>query len=345
MRCFCMSAAAAMALAAPLAWGATDSADPSSLKATQSFTGYDLIIVAGQSNGVGYGGVSPTHPVPDPFTGDAIETKLFQLSRAGDPSPNCTGTTYPDRKIIAATADPLLHWSYNCRGTGNAGLGIPLSRRYGKYSLAPNGRRVMLIPAARSGSSITLWDLDDTLYKDMKERVLYALSLNSGNKLVAFHWQQAERDIQAAVDTADSLHPQMPNAATYKIKLQALVKNLRKDFAAQGGFPILIGQPSPKPRLPPDVPPGEPEVKAEFVTAMKQVVAANPCMAFVSSEAPPPETNPPPNDRTELPTNSDATGSTDIVHFSAEGQWRLGSRAYTAYKSVAGGAGCASLRR
>jgi hypothetical protein len=315
-----------------------DNIDASSTAAT--FTGYDIFVIAGQSNAVGFGAASISQPKPDPYTGNAVESKIFQLSRLPD-LVSCTGSGYPiDRKIISGIVDPLHHWSYNCRGTASAGMGIPFARRYGLNSLAPNGRRVLIIPAAKVGSSITLWDAGDTLYEDMKSRINYALSLRSGNKLVSVHWQQAERDILAALDPADSLHAEMPSAQAYKVRLQQLVDNLRADFAAQGGFPIIVGQPSPKPRLPPDVPPGEPVVKAEFVAVMKAVVSANPCMAFVSSEKPPAIPVPPPNDNTELPTNSDVTGSTDVVHFSAEGQWRLGSRYYAAHASIARSVSC-----
>lgn len=260
--------------------------------------GYDIIIVAGQSNAVGFGS-GPSDSLAD----KGLESYIRQISRYDDVTLSVIGVS---------EAQALHHHNWKERNVlRQAGFALPIARRYVQTALAAN-RRVLIVPAAMAGTHIAPWQPGKTYYEDMKKRISYALRIGGlRNRIVAFHWQQGEADIKdAGLLTAATSRANA--AANYKAQLLNLVDGVRRDFASQGQFPIMIGEPS---RL---VGPGMTnsflDAQARFVDSMAQVTRARSCLGFVHSD--------------NLDVNGSGTASVDYVHFSAAGQTLLGTRHY-----------------
>lgn len=254
---------------------------------------YDVIVVAGQSNAVGSG--------MGAFTDDRSRDGLIlQLGRFAD-----------DKKIIQAT-DGLQHWDYPFNQT-YGGLGMSFAREYAK-SLNSN-RRVLLIPAAKGGSSILQWGTDQTYYADMKNRVNYILSLNPQNRIVAFLWHQGETDILNVANRNANLS----TTAAYTTRLQTLIKSVRGDFAASGSFPILAGGYVPGWNKEGTV--NVAPLKYEFEAAVYNLLNANPPAYFVSSA--------------QLTSNYESGASAEIIqniHFSGSSQILFGKRYFQIFQ-------------
>jgi hypothetical protein len=212
--------------------------------------GYDIIVVAGQSNaeGVGMG------PTIDDTSRDAV---IFQLGRVGN-----------DNLKAVPAKDPLQSWSYP---NNFVGFGLSFARAYA--ATLPTSRKVLLVPVAYGGSSILVWEKSQILYVDMKARIKAAQALPGENRVVAFLWHQSETDMLFI----DAKNPGMPNAAVYGTKLQELVTNIRTDFPSQPLFPIIMGEPVPSWFK-------RKSARCKVIKEIKAVVKANPQNYFAGSQ-------------------------------------------------------------
>lgn len=200
--------------------------------------GYDIIIVAGQSNAVGAGQGAFT----DPKASTKLDTKIFQLGRNGK----------DDLKVIPATAtrsgntyDVLQHWmvseDWYTRST-RMGFAIPFARRYAEEQLT-EGRKVLIIPAAYGGTSILKWNGEVNhpvttpvaLLTDMQNRINVAMKLPGDNRVVAFLWHQGETDVILSTQWK-TMTPEY-----YESKLSSLLAKVRLDNAESGSFPMIGG--------------------------------------------------------------------------------------------------------
>jgi hypothetical protein len=257
---------------------------------------YDIIIVAGQSNAVGSG----MGAFSDDRSRDAL---ILQLGRFAD-----------EKKIVQAT-DGLQHWDFPFNQT-YAGLGMSFAREYAK-NLSTN-RRVLLIPVAKGGSSILQWSRDQTYYSDMINRVKYALSLNSQNRIVAFLWHQGETDILGVAARNSSLS----TAAAYGTRLQTLIQSVRSDLAASGSFPVLTGGYVPGWNVEGSV--NVSSTKSDFQNTIRSVLSTNPPAYFVSSA--------------QLISNYESGASSEIaqnIHFSGASQILFGKRFFQVFQRKA----------
>src|SRR5262249_39798574 len=128
-------------------------------------------------------------------------------------------------------ANRALHfWDVASESWKPVGIGHSFIREYAK-TLSP-GRKVLVVPAARGGSSILEWEARGALYYDMNQRIQRALQTNPESRVVAILWHQSESDILSTVD---------PNV--YAEKLKTVFSQLRSDVP--GSFPILVGEPVP----------------------------------------------------------------------------------------------------
>lgn len=257
-------------------------------KADAAFEGTDILVIAGQSNGVGQG----TGEYGDDPALLAQDAKIFQIGRRGA----------LDKTIIPAQ-DPLEFWVIPATWPFK-GFGMPLARRYAKDVLAP-GRRLLLVPAAQGATVIDQWDPAQKrlLYTDMKERIDLALAQPGDNKLVGVIWQQGESDVLQLAGG-----DQTYDAKTYANRVVALAGALRADFASQGCFPFLVGE-MPREWMQNAVIPAETLVatKTAVTNAVSAALPSIGCSSFVSSDG--------------------LTSSAgDPIHFSAAGQAALGSR-------------------
>jgi len=276
--------------------------------------GYDVIVIAGQSNAVGRGlGEVVEEPV---YLQEA--NRVFQLGRFGA----------DDGKIIPAS-DPLQHWGQNPgKNLDRRGFAYPLALRYAHDLAKP--RKVLLVPVARGSTTILLWDrqqqnfthagVDDSgptaLWDDMVKRTRQALASHPGNRLVAVLWHQGEADVTALANPRSGLHAFMTGGDLYRAKLEELRAQLRADFDIPGEppFMFLIGALS-ETWVPMKGSVAGKKAKADIDAAMKAAAASDPTGAsiFVSSAG--------------------ITGTNpgeDGLHFSAEGAHQLGQKFYGA---------------
>lgn len=263
--------------------------------------GYDIIIVAGQSNAVGKGIGPQTYPGPTQEDG-----KIFQIGRYGVKA----------MQLIPAV-EPLEFWA-NQKNDGK-GFAMPFARYYASSTLAAN-RQVIIIPAAHGETSILQWlgvlptdGLPDKniLWDDMNARVNYALSLPGDNKVVAILWQQGEQDVIYATTPTDPNNILMPDARVYHKELTVLVARFRKFYGPN--VPLLMGEMS-----------GEwltgthqKAVKNSFTDVIQEVTTEGAHLAFVSSNG--------------LTSDADINPAMGNIHFSAEAQSILGARYYKTF--------------
>ncbi|HET6379402.1 MAG TPA: sialate O-acetylesterase [Methylocella sp.] len=280
--------------------------------------GYDIIIVAGQSNAVGVG----LGPFTDPLESELIDGKILQIGRVG---PDNMRLIPVGNVVNGIKFDGLQHWGAHHGATAN-GFALFFARHYVREELAPS-RSVVIIPAARGGTSILEWLGEGApnhkaspplpLYPDMIARVRAALALPGENRVVAFLWHQGEADANlSSIPSAQNATGMTPRV--YEEDLSRLIKKIRKDIP--GAYPIVMGT------LTPDWIPRGPngaEIKAQIEQAIRNV-AAHEEMAGVASSA-------------GLLSNYAAGASpspVQKVHFSAAAAVELGRRYYETWKHI-----------
>lgn len=229
----------------------------SAVQPTDTTTGYDIIVVAGQSNSVGQGRGSFTDPDAD----TATDSRIVQLSRGGNGITSASGgsaCSTVDKvltsigKLIGGTLyDGLQHWGAHCR-TASLGFGLSFARAYVREELAP-GRKVLIVPAGYGGTSIVQWQpgadkMDpgntNNLYQDMKQRVQAALAQPGDNRVVAFLWSQGESDALSMSGTGLGKYPGMTQPQ-FVANLENLFSAVRADVPAAKPFPILTTRLAP----------------------------------------------------------------------------------------------------
>jgi hypothetical protein len=186
----------------------------------------------------------------------------------------------------------------------------------------PAGRKVLIIPAAKGGTSILQWDkvinnfassTDTTLlYDDMASRTKAVLAQNPHNRIVAVIWRQGEADAIALHDSASQYHPLM-STSTYQFKLTALRYHLRHDFPAQGCFPFIFGE------MTKQWVPGVADKNA--ITSVIQYVATHDGCSTTSNQS--------------VFVPSDTTMTTNYnepIHFNAAGQWAMAKKMWAAFQ-------------
>lgn len=274
--------------------------------------GYDIIVIAGQSNGVGRGLGKVSHADP---TLRAEAGRVFQLGRFGGDNLN----------IIPAT-EPLQHWGQTPGKNGDRkGFAYPFALRYAQTLV--EDRAVLLVPVSRGSTSILQWDkmkqsfihakIDDTgpaateLYDDMLLRVRTAIQAGPDNHVVAVCWQQGEADVNGMTNPHSDIHDFMTGGALYQQKLEELRAQLRHDLGDLQSKPflLLVGA------FTPDWQPGNGSAaglrsKHEITLAMKRAVKSDPLgmSRFVDS--------------TTIAHGSNSVK--DAIHYSADGAYRLG---------------------
>jgi hypothetical protein len=142
-------------------------------KKPQSFNGYDILLIMGQSNN--HNGYAEQHaPQSD---------NIKQLGRYDDHS----------YKIIPAE-ERLQHHDIQ---ENKSGFVMTFAKLY-EQNLLKSNRKTLIIPCAKSGSSFkeNLWRKNDKIYADAVDRVLFAKSENKNNKLISILWHQGESDVK-----------------------------------------------------------------------------------------------------------------------------------------------------
>ena len=183
-------------------------------RVTPSDSGYDVFLVAGQSNALG-AGVGYDHIL------DAPHPSVHQFAGSG---------RNKDRVLIGEY--PFWHHT--------RAPGVGFGQTFGKLHAEATGRPVLLVPAARGESGFYphggyTWDLEDVtgasnLYRFAVWQLYIAITANPANVLRGILWHQGE---------ADTWHL---NQDEYAKKLDTLIKGFRSEF---GTAPFILGQMSP----------------------------------------------------------------------------------------------------
>lgn len=170
-------------------------------------SGSDIVLLAGQSNMVGYGAY-----YNEGF--DLTDPRILQLMMTS--------------KLQLAT-EPLDHPNYPYN-IGRVGPGLAFGREYLKD--LPSNRNIILVPAAQGGTGFSdnRWNPGDDLFRDAVSRTRYALDLNpQGNCLVGILWSQGEVDAFNQVPEAE-----------YKKALDTMITTMRQQLAGGTGTPTAI---------------------------------------------------------------------------------------------------------
>lgn len=175
--------------------------------------GYDVFLIAGQSNALGAGlgfdaRLDRPHEMVHQFAGSG--------RKAG-------------RTLVGE--HPLWH---HTRASG-----VGFGPMFGRLHIETTGRPVLLVPAARGESGFhpqngSSWDVEDqpgtvNLFTFACQQVSTALATHPGSELRGILWHQGETDARHAPEV-------------YAEKLDALISGFRDEF---GQVPFILGQMSP----------------------------------------------------------------------------------------------------
>lgn len=303
---------------------------PSPVLEESDFTGYDIIIIAGQSNAVGAGRWPGGIVVIDPLKVDVpeLDERIFQVNR------------YEPLLSLVPGTETLQHFGFR-ENKDKVGFGMSFARRY--VAGLDKARKVILIPAARGGVSIDEWLGEEVidpltnqkinLLESLRERLNFALSQKSAdgqpltNRFVALLWQHGEADIRKAALKLDNM-----TAENYAGKMDSLFDSI-KGFHREQRFSIIIGEPVPSWN---SVPQKEIEVDIkEIKQAFKRQLVDYSELSFKRSYV---RTSSDKNGLGILKSNCDSGAGDDCIHYDAPSQIELGKRYYSAYlRTVAGG--------
>jgi Carbohydrate esterase, sialic acid-specific acetylesterase len=181
----------------------------------RSSAGFDVVLLAGQSNMSGYG----AYIVP---AFDTTDVRIQQWGPSGVPQ---------------LAVDPLLHPDAPFN-TGRIGPGMSFARNYLKT--LPANRSVLLVPTAFAGTGFSdaRWNPGNDLFESAVQRTNSALAADAtGNCLAAILWNQGETDVLRNM-----------SAASYQAALDTMITTLRVRLRAGSGAdtaPFVLGGFSP----------------------------------------------------------------------------------------------------
>jgi len=176
-------------------------------------TGYDIVLLVGQSNMAGRGAAYNAFQ-------DPIDSKVWQFGNRD---------AYANQISIAT--EPL---DQNETSTSGMGPGLVFARWYAAG--LPIGRRVLLVPAARGGTPLVgAWEKDSYLYTEAITQTNKAIAAAGPNaRVTAILWLQGETD-------GDNL----TTGATYQTKFDAMIDGFRAAFG-NPNLPFVLGQMVPE---------------------------------------------------------------------------------------------------
>jgi hypothetical protein len=275
--------------------------------------GYDVIIIAGQSNAVGYG----CGPYTD--VSKSEDARILQV----DPSNN-----------VIPASDALY---FNPGHANLVGLGMTFARLYAQR-LPPN-RKVIVVPTAFGGTSVLEWDNRDEgidftgtapfaadstfLYDRMIARTKAALAYGgTQNRVTAILWHQGENDYAAIKNTGagwSAMHNWMPSVPAYQARLEETLNLFRRSLDNGAAVPLIAGHLGSFWARQNGADPGG-AVLGDFNRGIAAAAARIPNSAVVSA----------------IGLNSDAEAgcSADTAHFSAASEIELGKRYFASYSSL-----------
>lgn len=187
----------------------------------EKFNGYDIIVVAGQSNAEGTG-IGPAEQ-------DYVENEsiLYLSGKVHDIiGEDFRDISYPDKTLTISVAKETPSGD-----TKRSDLSLTFAEEYVKKGLLAEGRKVLIVRTALGGTGFQRkqWGPGCVVEERMHEIIEYALSLHEGSKMVAFLWHQGEHD-------AFEGNP----ADNYKKQLTHFVNNVRERYSWEN-VPFIAG--------------------------------------------------------------------------------------------------------
>ncbi|MEO9890999.1 sialate O-acetylesterase [Aurantibacter sp.] len=165
--------------------------------------GYDIILIAGQSNthgGRGYNSIL-----------DASDESIKQLGRSNSENYN-----------IIDGVEPLDHYT---KSTGKIGFGLTFAKLY--KSQQDIAKKILIIPCGKNSTSFkdNNWNKGDELYEDAVERVKYIINNYPGSSLKTILWHQGENDVYND---------------NYQKDIDIFINNIRQDLNSPS-VPFILG--------------------------------------------------------------------------------------------------------
>lgn len=198
-------------------------------------TGYDVIIMAGQSNAVGFGfGETDT-----PFTEspDIIElSDTYKMKFVQDENGNSKlDLVFPpkENQLYLGIAKEM-----DAYDRKNASLANSFAAEYIKAGLLKPGRKLLIVKTSVGGTGFTkkYWTEGGVCRERMFYMVDKALELSDDMKITAFLWHQGEHD---AFEAPERTYGE--RKAFYKAELKNLLSDVREHYAKHS-FPIIAGE-------------------------------------------------------------------------------------------------------
>ena len=271
--------------------------------------GYDVIILAGQSNAVGFGDGKTENPFiqnPDIYEiSDTYEMKFFQ-DENGESQLDLRFPPAEDQ-LYFGIAKELFAYDRN-----NANLANSFAQEYVRRGYLKPGRRLLIVKAAVGGTGFSKghWVVDGGI---LNTRMYYlmdeAFKLSEDMKIVAFLWHQGEHDaFENAHFDAET------REKFYEDNFGKFIKALREAYK-EHSFPIIAGEFT-------EYWMNENRTACDAVlSAMRRILARDGYGAVVSSAG--------------LKSNSeDHEGTSDVLHFSRDALMEFGVRYFKKYEEL-----------
>jgi len=192
--------------------GADGKLHPSFLPPVVTDVGFDLILLAGQSNCEGEGA-----GIDDYF--DYEGGRILQYPPVGN---------YQNQIVVAK--EPLIHQGYGV--AGKIGFGLSFAKSYVKT--IPSNRTVLLIPCALGGTGFqdNHWSPGNSLFASAVSQTNTLLALSPFNRLIAILWHQGENDVGMGHDG-------------YQTALIAMINAMRSQINGATNTPFVLGELAP----------------------------------------------------------------------------------------------------
>lgn len=259
----------------------------------------DIIILAGQSNAVGYGCGEADYQLKH-------LDKMFLMydDQAEDYSVDENGNEY------MAIYEPWKIKLIEAVNGYTGSLALRFADAYIENGYLAQDRKLLIVRCAVGGTGFSkkLWGVGQLLYRRMLDLTSYALSLNPENRVVAFLWHQGECD---AFENADWT-PEKRKESYYR-DLRAVVEGVR-NHCRTPNLPFLCGG------FTDEWSKDYREACDAVVAAQKQICVDLGWAAFT--------------DTTGLLSNNQKVGNGDTIHFCKDAVYTIGQRYFDKYRSI-----------
>lgn len=281
---------------------------------TTGASSYDVFLVSGQSNAVGYGADGDYYTDFSTLLDGTPVTGLKQWGRFGSSADQIVDAVEP-LQHNDSSCDPSYYATPSSSTPRQVGFGLAFAKAYKNAT----GRDVLLVPCAKGAQPISAFAKGGALYTDMVTRTQAAVASQPSNTLKGVLWLQGESDAENGT-----------NVGAFSSSLNSLIADLRADLVAPT-LPFIIGELIPAWVADNTVrpPKGIAAAKAAINSALQTIAGSSNC-AWVSAQA---------IGSDPVLTPNNATEDRYIVHYSAASQRRLGARYYSSYALLVSGGG------